>query len=531
MNRVKFSIKTLSPVVMSSMSNTTIMTGTHSAFSGSIIRGVLASLYVEIQKLGDAAFQDKTFREIFYGNLKFLPANPEVSNKRSFVMPQSLQKAKAGSTNENDIQDLLTAENPKKGYKSLRGYGIVDGDKIFTATVKKNIFMHMSRTGENKRPDGKIIYERLAGRSDSGQIYNYESIDAGEIFQGEILGDEKILRKLFDGLKLNGDELTAYVGKSRFTQYGKCHFMFEKIEKVAAQNISEKMYLRLDTPLIPIDDAFISAEKILQDEVVAVLNELCGKSFKIGKVFSSGVEIENFVVPWSMKRPRIMGLAAGTVFELSTDTLTDGDKKIISDKIYDGFGTRTEEGFGQLRIWNTNTFTNSELDKETSANIDIKNFSRDTKTLAKKILIGRFLDQVRIYANDDAQKLQLHGGNFTHFFSRLESILMRTNKNKFLENFKANIEIEKRNVSLFKDHLEHLYMYGNQSLNDVFTGQAELPYKKRNLKADVVGEDKELSTLLDALEFKDFDNDCDFEYLNAYFRFARKKASGGGANE
>ena len=51
MHRLKFSLKTLSPVVVSSMSNPTVMTETHLTFAGSIIRGVLASRFVEANHL------------------------------------------------------------------------------------------------------------------------------------------------------------------------------------------------------------------------------------------------------------------------------------------------------------------------------------------------------------------------------------------------------------------------------------------------------------------------------------------------
>ena len=51
MYRLNFKIETLSPVVISSMSNSTIMTGSHSEISGSIIRGVLASKYVAEKNL------------------------------------------------------------------------------------------------------------------------------------------------------------------------------------------------------------------------------------------------------------------------------------------------------------------------------------------------------------------------------------------------------------------------------------------------------------------------------------------------
>ena len=201
--------------------------------------------------------------------------------------------------------------------------------------------------------------ERLAGRSVYGQIYNYEAIDAEQDFQSEIIGDAETLQKLIDSC---GEKFVDYIGKSRFTQYGRCLITLGEVEKIVAQDISGNFYLRLDAPLIS-EDNFISAEKILQTEVVDVLEKICAKKFKLGKIFSAGVEIENFVEPWGMKRPRVMALAAGTVFEIAAENLTDADKKIICEKIYSGFGIRTEEGFGQVRIWRAHNLTKCKPDE------------------------------------------------------------------------------------------------------------------------------------------------------------------------
>ena len=447
--------------------------------------------------------------------MKFLPANPEISGARSFVFPNSLQKGKSGTPNEKSIQDLLTAEKSLRGYKTFRGLGILAGKKFFTAGVKKNIFMHMSRSGEK---------ERLAGRSVDGQIYNYESIDAGQNFCGEILGDEKLLRELLGGLDLDGGKLVAYVGRSRFTQYGKCLVTFGGVEKIFPEKIPDTCYLRLDTPLVPNDDCFLSAEKILRREVV----EKLGGEVSLGKVFASCVEIENFVVPWSMKRPRVTALAAGSVFALN---VSDAAKKILAEKIFDGFGTRTEEGFGQLRLWTpSNDFTLEKLDDEKISRPE--KFSVDTIALAKKILTAHLLEQVRLYAHEDAEKLrpQLSSGNMPHFFARLDKILSNVDKKNLRENFKAQLESELRDGSRFKDHLKNFHMPNGRSFFDVFTCVADFPRDVKTLTENV----RQIKKVRGDIDFgeKDFSAD-DFlaEYLKNYFRFARKLAADEGRRD
>ena len=514
MHRLKFSIKTLSPIVLTSTSNSTVMTETHLTFGGSIIRGILASHFVEVQRLGEAAHKDKNFREIFFGNLKFLPANPEILNQRSFVLPLSLQKGKAGTPDGDKILDLLIADKAPRGYKTFRGLGVLKDKKFYTAQVKTNIFMHMSRSGDK---------ERLAGRSVDGQIYNYESIDADQNFCGEIIGDKKVLKKLLGGLKSDGGKITAYVGKSRFTQYGKCLVTFGDIEDLDATQIdSDKIFLRLDTPLIPVDDCFIGAKSILQSEVADKL----GDNFSIGKVFASGVEVENFVVNWGMKRPRVQALAAGSVFELQMpDALSDFDKKFLIEKLFEGLGTRTEEGFGQLRIWTPED--NLTVDKPAAVAIaKPKKFSDDTIKLAKKILTAHLLEQVRIYAHDDAEDLrsQLNlRGNMTHFFTRLSEILSNVDKKNQRENFKARLESEIRRGSLFEEHLNNLYMANGQKFLNVLTGRAPLPHEVGDLLRDSA-----LVKVRGEIDFtgKDFSDDDFFsEYLTNYLRFARKIAA------
>ena len=524
MRRLKFSIRTLSPVVLTSTSNATVMTGTHAAFSGSIIRGIMASRFVEVQKLHDEA-HDETFREIFFGGLRFLPANPEIFGERSFVLPLSLQSGKSGTDDGDKVQDLLDDENSRKGYKSFRGYGVRKDGKFFTARVKTNMFMHMSRS-DKVNVDGKEIFERLAGKSSGGGIYNYEALDAGQNFCGEIVGDEKLLMKLRDGLNLDGDKMIAYVGRSKFTQYGKCLVMFGEIERLNG-NFSDRIFLRLDTPLIPVDDCFISAEKILTTEIIGKL----GGRFSLGKFFASGGEVENFVVPWSMKRPRVSTLAAGTVFELKISApLTADDKKFLLEKIYGGFGMRTEEGYGQLRLWTPENSTKGKLDDDEPSQ---PKFSDDTIKLAKKILAARLLEQVRIYAHEDAKKLgmQLERGNMAHFFTRLGKILSAVGKENVRENFRARLELEIRPHSQFEKHLDTLRMSNNRKFLEVLTCQAPLPVDSRSMSDEL--DLKKIRPLIDKLKLplEDLSKDkIHWEYLTNYFRFARKiAASKGGA--
>jgi len=385
-------------------------------------------------------------------------------------------------------------------------------------------------------------------------------LEEGQNFCGMILGTKDDLEKISKALNLQKNSLVAYLGRSKFTQYGKCRITFKEIEKVEPPKIDGAIYLRLDSPLIPAEDTFLSAADILKAEVVDALNKSCGKEiFTAGKIFSAGVEVENFVVTWRMKRPRVQALAAGTVFELKADeTLSQKDLQTLGEKIFEGFGTRREEGFGQARIWQTNQFKLDEPnDKNKSSNDKNKSsaqikLSDETIKTAKKILLAKCLEQMRIYANEDVRnetlRLQLIGGNYTHFFSRLESILISVSKDNFRKKFKEQMELEinasknteeSRGSTQFEDNLNKFKMANGKKFIDVLTDKAdkadkaELPYESRDLKKDLVQDDAKREALFEDIPFntKDYDDEFCFEYLRNYFRAARKAAAtakGGG---
>lgn len=60
MKQISVHIRTLAPVVLSAMSNATVMTESHSYFSGSIVRGIVASRYIKMRGLGEQAEEDET---------------------------------------------------------------------------------------------------------------------------------------------------------------------------------------------------------------------------------------------------------------------------------------------------------------------------------------------------------------------------------------------------------------------------------------------------------------------------------------
>ena len=94
MNIVYVTLKTLAPVVLTAAGSSRIVTSCSNFFSGTVLRGVLAGMYIRNNQLGKNAEDDVDFCRFFFDSLRFVQANPIVQGHRAAVLPLSLMKAK-----------------------------------------------------------------------------------------------------------------------------------------------------------------------------------------------------------------------------------------------------------------------------------------------------------------------------------------------------------------------------------------------------------------------------------------------------
>ncbi|WP_294158749.1 hypothetical protein [uncultured Selenomonas sp.] len=532
-------IDTLSPLILTRMSNSTVMTDTKVTISGTILRGVFADRYIACRHLGKDAHKDPAFRRLFFGGLRFVDANPVTCGMRAIALPFSLQKEKAKSgTKMPDIQDLLKTPKPKLGYKSLRGYAALsEGDGcIVPASVRTSIALHMSRSGAG---------ERLVGSSRDGGIFNYESIDAGQQFEGAILGAEEDIAELLAACQITGGKLHARIGRSRFTQYGDAEITLPPREDAEADGFDIEgnledgtIFLRLDTAFLPQTEAhgaLPDADVLLQ----AAIAPQMGAGFSLGRVYAAAAEVENFVSIWGMKQPREYGLAAGTVFELKKDGVwTDEDKANLAALCTDGIGRRRTEGFGQLRVWPRQSLVLTTTDEEWIVP------EKDAKIRAQvqRILDRKRMEQLCIYAYEDVAAMHGLAGK-THFFARLLTLLEQANRagtdvraqfralmNKQEHHDDGQIRARDRSETPFVRSLRAIDL-GGTSLYELLTGNAPLPYTTGSGRSwmEAVG-GKETQNLMETvgLTAADFPEDgaAFYVYFQQAFRYARKKAAG-----
>ena len=352
MKRLELWVRTLAPVVLPKQSGATILTETADSFSGSVLRGTLANAYIKQKKLNrKTAHEDPDFWQFFFGGLRFVDANLVLRDAnaagdaqpgiRSFVFPFSLTKEKITGQVRDDFAPAGDSEG--KAFKALNGYGALTGDgRLLSAggVLRKTIRLHMSRS------DPK---ERKTGKSEDGNVYNYESLDEGQDFLGYIIGEDAVVETFQATFP---ESIKCTVGRSRRTHYGLCDVCLgkaEKIEPALQADAENRVILYLDTPLLSSADWTGSVK-----EAVSPILEALGPDFSLDEedCFAAFDKPRNFVGTWGLHRARRGALAAGSVFAIRKNSpWTEGELTTLGKMIYQGVGDRTEEGFGQLRPW------------------------------------------------------------------------------------------------------------------------------------------------------------------------------------
>lgn len=522
MSKLTINIDVLEPIVLTSKSSNTILTASADAISGTTIRGVLASMYIKKYNLGNQAHEDKGFQRLFLQEgLRCLPANPVIAGRRSDVLPMSIMKGKLSA----QIADAAYTANPGAGYKGMRGYGIIHNGMVYQAEVAKTISLHMARSLEK---------ERLSGRSEEGHIYSYEAIKAGQGFASTVVGTRERLQELVKALDLN-KPATVYIGRSKYSQYGKCRLSIGNIQEMC---LTEKLENAVDddgyvllyctTPYIPHWDTgdVLCAMQEIADE----LGEACpGQHFELGTaMFARTESIANYVGIWNLRRDEENAIAAGSVFRLKCREGWSREAVQALQAVMAGEGARrNQEGYGQLRLW-CRTDKLRMAENAGSARLAKPEISPELQATVANILLNRFRREIRqlAFVHVADKSASLSGKN--HLFGRLEKMLencYRTSPSNCRDLFQRAVASEISEASPAAKHLRSIRFQG-QTLLSILKGERPSPYMHDFSWQQILGDD--IEELAKDISWKLPAGDCGelyHEYWLWFFRHARKQAT------
>lgn len=332
MHKITYRITTLSPVLITTNVGDINTVNTGEFINGNSVLGIFASDYIKKKNLKNKAHEDDNFYRWFLkGDLKF--TGGYISNvdkygkkKNYFPVPLSVQHEK---NDEQKIFDLLIIEEDDHEdiqTKVLQGFGYIEDETVETCKIKKSLNFHHARVRET-------------GISKEGLIFNYESLDEGQIFEGNITGSETDLKEFINTFE---KEKIAYLGRSKNAQYGRIKVEIDRDIKKFTSEI-EGLDIEEEASITLLSDLIIYNDNGFSTTDLNTLEKYLG--LKIKKSFIRTGEIENFVSVWHLRKPSEVSFQAGSTFLVE---IPQGDKERILKLQSEGAGERRHEGFGRI---------------------------------------------------------------------------------------------------------------------------------------------------------------------------------------
>ena len=376
MEQVKITITVKSPTLIASSSTAGVLTATRGAIDGRILRGVFASHFIKSHNLGKEAHKNHEFMDLFYGDLRFVSAYKDTVKGTSFPAPLSLQRNKHPKANDS-VVDLFISEE-LVGYKGVKGFIVQDGNNCSLVPIETAIRLHMSRSSEK---------ERIQGRSKDGNIFNYEFLEPNQLLVGIVVGPKTALEAFVNQFP---KKLDCYIGRSRYTEYGHCEVEIGEITSIPTTESNEdSVYIRLHTPLLLGNESIIN---VIGDAVQEI-----GSDISVDSVHASYQEEQNFNSIWGVRSSSEPAASAGSVIKLvKASGWTQDDLDKLQHMLYNGMGSRVQEGYGQGRLWRPDCFKMVKLEEPKMA--EVTSLHQSTRDIARKILEKQVILNARLRA-------------------------------------------------------------------------------------------------------------------------------------
>ncbi len=396
MYRLKYRITACSPLIISKISGDMNMVNTEQYISGSVVLGLLANRFIHKEqeriKPGHAHEHDDFYSLFLNSKVKignaYIISQDEYGEYGNYPTPFSIEKEKYGL----DTYDRLWRhQNSSERTEYPGNFCRIENDTVWVKSVQTNINFHHAR--DNKTGTAKKIREK-------GVIFNYESIDSNQIFEGNLVCDEKDLERL---IQICDGKWQAFAGRSRNSQYGSVEFNIIDKKPHSVQNEIKWPKDDNDNPADLISMTLVSNlilynengfPSVEVDDLEKELKKRIG-NIEIKKAFVKENEVENFVGIWQLKKPSETCFAAGSTFLLNIKS--DNCAK-LEEIQQNGIGERTHEGFGRCifgiqnepELFLRNETDAGELRKPVKPKFPIPEIARESITeIVKDIIIEK----------------------------------------------------------------------------------------------------------------------------------------------
>ena len=305
---------------------------------------------------------DEAFQHAFLdGGLRFLAAYPEAYDpeefdeplQRTIPIPHSIRELKEDGTLVDFIESLEEKEKKKPKKRINRRHARIFQGNLETLNVK------IERNYHNARANNRRIGRALGTEGpDGGAFFRYEAIQAGQSFQGAVLGSDDHLKNLRAWLK---EMDSIRLGRSRSAQYGEAKFewigdvqkltgLVEWVGFIPVQerpNLDNRLIITTLSPLLAVNDSGHPDTRFPKSELAELLKVDVSK-LTLQFSYTRTEMISGYHTHLCLPRQQFRAIAAGSVFEFKLPQCVSDTR--LSQLEQDGLGMRREEGYGRISV-------------------------------------------------------------------------------------------------------------------------------------------------------------------------------------
>ncbi len=341
MKTLTYQLRLLEPALVTALEGDPNSAVAFNYIPGSVIRGAMIRLFLHKNSLSELDMADEVIRRMFFSDeVLYLNAYPALNGQRALPVPASWHAEKGTKT---PIYDLARDAGAPKNPKSVEGFAIVNAQaEVERAKVDRFIAIHTQR-------------DRRKGRStsDSGNVYQYDALAAGQIFAAAILcQNDEDADLLYEYLR----ETEIRIGGARSAGYGRA-----RLETVAIVDdwTEGPSFFEDGGPLV----ITLLSDAILRNEIgeyetnvnalkAAIARRLGVESKDLGeaqagKIYLGSTLVGGFNRKWGLPLPQTAALSMGSTIVFTDHRL---NRAQVDWLMRWGIGERRAEGFGRIGV-------------------------------------------------------------------------------------------------------------------------------------------------------------------------------------
>ena len=284
------------------------------------------------------------------------PETADAQRSRLTPVPHSIREFKDTEGVVDFVEGISENIPPTKRLDPQ--YAKISFGLLGTQAVKTERNYHHARASKNRRV-GRALGAEIP---DGGAFFTYEAIQAGQSFQGAVLGTESDLTDLktwLQGLK------TVRIGRSRSAQYGEAAFEWidsvplvlrERVEwdgfdtQQTPPHSDASLIVTTLSPLLTVNDNGHPDVRFPHQELADAL-EVDASALKLSASYTRTERVGGYHTHLRLPRQQWPAIAAGSVFvfELGSDVI-EACQARFTQLEHDGLGLRKGEGYGRIAV-------------------------------------------------------------------------------------------------------------------------------------------------------------------------------------